>query len=213
MMTWVVLGSASTGRLGVLRQAGVAPLVVVSGVDEDAIIAGLGDAAPGLVVNELAAAKADDVVTRLPAAVATDCVVIGCDSMLLLNGRLCGKPGTPEVAREQWLAMSGQTGQLYTGHAVIAVRDRSVSHRVVETAVTTVHFATPTAEDLEAYLATGEPLGVAGGFTLDGLGGWFIDRIEGDPSNVIGLSLPLLRRLLAAAGVSVTDLWKASASV
>ncbi|WP_084388649.1 Maf family protein [Mycolicibacterium brisbanense] len=213
MMTRVVLGSASTGRLGVLRQAGIEPLVVVSGVDEDAIIAGLGDAAPGLVVGELAAAKADDVVTRLPAVIATDCVVIGCDSMLFLNGRLSGKPGTPELAREQWLAMSGQAGQLYTGHAVVTVRDGSVSHRISETAVTTVHFATPTAEDLEAYLATGEPLGVAGGFTLDGLGGWFVDRIEGDPSNVIGLSLPLLRRMLADAGVSVADLWKASASV
>lgn len=109
--------------------------------------------------------------------------------------------------------MSGQAGQLYTGHAVVTVRTGSVRHRIIETAVTTVHFATPTAEDLEAYLATGEPLGVAGGFTLDGLGGWFVDRIEGDPSNVIGLSLPVLRRMLADAGVSVGDLWTASASV
>jgi septum formation protein len=209
-MTRVVLGSASTGRLGVLRQAGIAPLVVVSGVDEDAIIAGLGDAAPEQVVSELAAAKADDVVTRLPAAVTSDCVVIGCDSMLFLDGRLCGKPGTAEVAREQWQAMSGQAGQLYTGHAVITVRGGSVGHRIVETAVTTVHFATPAPEDLEAYLGTGEPLGVAGGFTLDGLGGWFVDRVEGDPSNVIGLSLPLLRRMLASAEVSIAELWKTS---
>jgi septum formation protein len=211
-MTQVVLGSASKGRLGVLRQAGINPLVVVSGVDEDAIIAGLGDAAPERVVGELAAAKADDVVTRLPAAVAADCVVIGCDSMLLLDGRLSGKPGTCEVARERWLAMSGQAGLLHTGHTVIIVRDGSVSRRITETAVTTVHFATPTAEDLQAYLDSGEPLGVAGGFTLDGLGGWFIDRIEGDPSNVIGLSLPLLRRMLASAGVSIAELWKTSAS-
>lgn len=210
-MTRVVLGSASTGRLGVLRQAGIAPLVVVSGVDEDAIIAALDNAAPGQVVGELAAAKADDVVTRLPAAIASDCVVIGCDSMLFLDGRLCGKPGTAEVAREQWQAMSGQVAQLYTGHAVVTVRDGSVGHRIIETAVTTVHFATPTPEDLEAYLGTGEPLGVAGGFTLDGLGGWFVDRIEGDPSNVIGLSLPLLRRMLVAAGVSIAELWEKSA--
>jgi septum formation protein len=207
----VVLGSASTGRLGVLHQAGIAPLVVVSGVDEDAIIAGLGDAAPARVVSELAAAKADDVVTRLPAAVASDCVVIGCDSMLFLDGRLCGKPGTGAAAREQWQEMSGQVAQLYTGHAVITLRDGSVGHRIVETAVTTVHFATPAADDLEAYLDTGEPLGVAGGFTLDGLGSWFVDRIEGDPSNVIGLSLPLLRRMLASAEVSIADLWKTSA--
>jgi septum formation protein len=209
-MPQVVLGSASAGRLGVLRQAGIAPLVVVSGVDEDAIIAGLGDVAPGRVVGELAAAKADDVVTRLPAAVASDCVVIGCDSMLFLDGRLCGKPGTADVARGQWQEMSGQAAQLYTGHAVITLRDGSVRHRLVETAFTTVHFATPAAEDLEAYLGSGEPLGVAGGFTLDGLGGWFVDRIEGDPSNVIGLSLPLLRRMLAASGVSIADLWKTS---
>ncbi len=210
LMTRVVLGSASSGRLGVLRHAGIDPLVVVSGVDEDAIIAGLGDAQPDHVVGELAVAKADDVVTRLPAEIASDCVVIGCDSMLFLNGRLCGKPGTAEVARQQWHAMSGQAGRLYTGHAVITVRDGSVGDRIVETAATTVYFATPTDQDLDAYLGTGEPLGVAGGFTLDGLGGWFVDRIDGDPSNVIGLSLPLLRRMLATAGLSIAGLWQNS---
>lgn len=208
LMTRVVLGSASSGRLGVLRHAGIDPVVVVSGVDEDAIIAGLGNAPPDHVVGELAVAKADDVVNRLPAEIASDCVVIGCDSMLFLNDRLYGKPGTAEVARQQWLAMSGQAGRLYTGHAVITVRDGSVGHRIVETAATTVHFATPTDEDLDAYLGTGEPLGVAGGFTLDGLGGWFVDRIDGDPSNVIGVSLPLLRRMLATAGLSIADLWQ-----
>lgn len=202
-----MLGSASSGRLGVLRQAGIDPLVVVSGVDEDAVIATLGDAPPEQVVSALAGAKADDVLTRLPSEVAVACVVIGCDSMLYLDGRLCGKPGSVDVARRQWQAMSGRTAQLYTGHAVIAVRDRSVRHRAVETAVTTVHFASPSDADLEAYLNSGEPLGVAGGFTLDGLGGWFVDRIEGDPSNVIGLSLPLVRRMLASAGVSVGMLW------
>ncbi|WP_410506896.1 Maf family protein [[Mycobacterium] appelbergii] len=206
-MGQVVLGSASSGRLGVLRQAGIDPLVVVSGVDEDAVIAALGDAGPEQVVGALAAAKADDVVTRLPAEVAADCIVIGCDSMLYLDGRLCGKPGTVDAARRQWHAMSGRTGQLHTGHALITVRDRSVTNRLVESAVTAVHFASPSDADLDAYLNSGEPLGVAGGFTIDGLGSWFVDRIEGDPSNVIGLSLPLLRRMLAAAGVSVGALW------
>ncbi|BDY30350.1 Maf family protein [Mycolicibacterium mageritense] len=210
-MTRVVLGSASSGRLGVLRQAGVDPVVVVSGVDEDAVIAAVGDAPPEQVVGALAAAKADDVVTRLPAAIAEDCVVIGCDSMLYLDGALCGKPGTVDAARRQWRVMAGQSAQLHTGHALVAVRNRAVVSRKVESAVTTVHFAKPSAADLEAYLDSGEPLGVAGGFTLDGLGSWFVERIDGDPSNVIGLSLPLLRRMLAAAGVSVAELWEHSA--
>ncbi|MCV7068725.1 septum formation inhibitor Maf [Mycolicibacterium farcinogenes] len=206
-MTRVVLGSASTGRLGVLRQAGLDPLVVVSGVDEDAVIASLADAPPERVVSGLAAAKADEVLTRLPAALAADCVVIGCDSMLFLDGRLCGKPGDVDTARRQWQTMAGRTAQLYTGHAVLAVRDGAVAHRVVDTGITAVRFGSPSEADLEAYLRTGEPLGVAGGFTLDGMGGWFVDGIEGDPSNVIGLSLPLLRRMLAAAGISIAQLW------
>lgn len=209
-MTRVVLGSASTGRLGVLRQAGLDPLVVVSGVDEDAVMASLAGAAPEQVVSGLAAAKADAVFTHLPAAVADDCVLIGCDSMLLLDGQLCGKPGDVDTARRQWQTMAGRTAQLYSGHAVLVVRDGSVVHRAADTGITAVHFGSPTDADLEAYLRSGEPLGVAGGFTLDGLGGWFIDGIDGDPSNVIGLSLPLLRRMLAGAGLSVAQLWNAA---
>ncbi|MGV0779667.1 Maf family protein [Mycolicibacterium peregrinum] len=212
-MTRVVLGSASTGRLGVLRQAGLDPLVVVSGVDEDAVIASLADAPPERVVSALAAAKADEVLTHVPAAVSADCVVIGCDSMLFLDGRLCGKPGDVDTARQQWQAMAGRTAQLYSGHAVLVVRDGAVAHRLADTGVTAVHFGSPTESDLEAYLRSGEPLGVAGGFTLDGLGGWFVEGIEGDPSNVIGLSLPLLRRMLAECGLSVARLWEASAQL
>jgi septum formation protein len=206
-MTRVVLGSASTGRLGVLRQAGLDPLVVVSGVDEDAVIASLADAPPERVVSGLAAAKADEVFSHVPAAIAADCVVIGCDSMLFLDGRLCGKPGDVDSARRQWQTMAGRTAALYSGHAVLVVRDGAVTHRLADTGVTAVHFGSPTEADLDAYLSSGEPLGVAGGFTIDGLGGWFVEGIEGDPSNVIGLSLPLLRRMLAAAGVSVAALW------
>jgi septum formation protein len=209
-MTRVVLGSASTGRLAVLRNAGVDPLVIVSGVDEDAVIAALPGAAPETVVRALAEAKADDVVTRLPADVAADCVVIGCDSMLLLDGRLCGKPGTAAAALAQWQAMAGGSGDLLTGHSVLRVSAGSVVSRAAETGATTVRFGSPSAADLQAYIAHGEPLGVAGGFTLDGLGGWFVDRIEGDPSNVIGVSLPLLRRLLDRVGLPPSALWRAA---
>jgi septum formation protein len=206
-VTHLVLGSASAGRLSVLRKAGVEPTVIVSDVDEDAVLAAVAGAAPEVAVAALARAKADAVAAQVPAFLAADCVVIGCDSMLLLDGRLCGKPGTPERARAQWRAMAGQHADLLTGHALIRLRDGVIDNSTCETACTTVHFGQPSDSELEAYLASGEPLGVAGGFTLDGLGGWFIDRIDGDPSNVIGLSLPLVRRLLAGLGVSIADVW------
>jgi len=210
-MTRVVLGSASPGRLKVLRQAGIDPLVVVSGVDEDAVIAALGsDTSPDDVVRSLAEAKADQVVTILDARVAADCVVISCDSMLYIDGRLVGKPASADAARNQWRSMGGRSGQLYTGHCLLRLLDGKVSQRAVESSVTTVHFGTPTTADLEAYLDSGEPFSVAGGFTLDGLGGWFVDRIEGDPSNVIGLSLPLTGALLQRVGLSVAELWTAN---
>jgi septum formation protein len=207
----VVLGSASPGRLKVLRQAGIDPLVVVSGIDEDAVIAALGpDASPGDVVRILAQAKADHVAATLDDAVAADCVVIGCDSMLYIDGQLVGKPASAEAARNQWLSMGGNAGQLYTGHCLLRLLDGRPVQQASESATTTVHFANPTAADLHAYVGSGEPLGVAGGFTLDGWGGWFVDRIEGDPSNVIGLSLPLTRSLLQRVGLSVAQLWQDS---
>ncbi len=205
-MTRVVLGSASTGRLGVLRSAGVEPVVIVSGVDEDAILAD-HPGTPAEVVLALAEAKAHDVVSKVPADLAADCVVIGCDSMLLLDGQLCGKPGTAEAARAQWQAQAGKSGVLLTGHCVIRLDDGADHRMVSETDSTTVHFAKPSDADVEAYIASGEPLAVAGGFTLDGLGGWFVDSIEGNPSNVIGLSLPTLRKLLAQVGASVSRVW------
>ncbi|HWF69199.1 MAG TPA: nucleoside triphosphate pyrophosphatase [Mycobacterium sp.] len=207
-MTRVVLGSASPGRLKVLRQAGIDPLVVVSGVDEDAVIVALGsDASPADVVRILAQAKADQVAANLDDAIAADCVVIGCDSMLYLDGQLVGKPASADMARSQWQSMSGRSGQLYTGHCLLRLLDGNPIQRVSESSATTVHFAEPAAVDLEAYIGSGEPLAVAGGFTLDGLGGWFIDRIDGDPSNVIGLSLPLTATLLQRVGLSVAELW------
>lgn len=209
-MTRLVLASASAGRLKVLRQAGVEPLVMVSGVDEDAVVARVGpDASPDDVVCALAAAKAERVAGQLDGAIAADCVVLGCDSLLDLDGRLCGKPGSADAAADQWRLMGGQSGRLHTGHCLLRLRDGSVSHRQVESARTTVRFATPGEADLRAYVAHGEPLQVAGAFTLDGLGGWFVDGIEGDPANVIGVSLPLLRAMLGRAGLSVAAMWSA----
>jgi septum formation protein len=207
-MTPLVLGSASPGRLKVLRQAGIDPLVLVSGVDEDAVIAALGsNTSPGDVVRILAQAKADQVAANLDDTVAADCVVIGCDSMLCIDGRLVGKPASADAARSQWQSMGGRSGQLYTGHCLLRLLDGNPIRRASESSATTVHFANPTAADLEAYIGSGEPLAVAGGFTLDGLGGWFVDRIEGDPSTVIGLSLPLTATLLQRVGLSVAELW------
>ncbi|MCV7149895.1 Maf family protein [Mycolicibacterium pyrenivorans] len=207
-MTRFVLGSASSGRLRVLRQAGIDPLVVVSKVDEDALLASLD---PGLppeaVVASLANSKAVSVAAQLPNDVASDCVVIGCDSMLYRDDRLWGKPGSAEAARKQWLAMAGTTGHLLTGHAMLRISDGVITHADSETASTTVYFGAPTDDELASYIACGEPINVAGAFTLDGLGGWFIERIEGDPSNVIGLSLPLVHLMLRKAGLFIGDLW------
>ena len=213
-MTRVVLGSASPGRRKVLRQAGIDSLVMVSGIDEELVTSGLGpDASPADVVCALAQAKAEQVAAELAdqdAGVAADCVVIGCDSMLYIDGRLCGKPETVTAARQLWQSMAGRAGQLYTGHCIIRMLNNESVHQDAQTSVTTVHFGTPSSDDLEAYLSSGESLRVAGGFTLDGLGGWFVDGVDGDPSNVIGVSLPLLRSLLHRVGVSVAALWAAN---
>jgi nucleoside triphosphate pyrophosphatase len=188
----------------VLRNAGIDPLVQVSGVDEDAIIAGLpADAGPARTVATLADAKA-----RVVAADHTDAVVVGCDSMLFQGGQLVGKPGTPERATERWERMAGGTGELLTGHAVLRVRDGAVTAVATGTVSTTIRFGKPSAEELAAYVSTGEPLSVAGGFTLDGYGGWFVEGMDGDPSSVIGISLPLTRRLLREVDVAVVDLWR-----
>lgn len=207
-MTRLVLGSASTGRLRVLRQSGIDPLVVVSDVDEDTVLAALDpETPPEAVVAKLANAKAVDVAAKLPADVTADCVVLGCDSMLYLDDQLRGKPGSADAALQQWRAMAGATGHLLTGHALLRISGGVISHTNSETRSTAVHFADPSEDELAAYVTSGEPINVAGAFTLDGLGGWFIDRIEGDPSNVIGISLPLVRRMLAAAGMSIADVW------
>ncbi|MFG1793930.1 Maf family protein [Nocardia sp. NPDC049149] len=211
-MTRFVLASASPARREVLRSAGIDPIVRVSDVDEDAVAAALPDGTPpDVIVVELAKAKAAAVAATI-LDLSADHVVVGCDSMLLVDGELQGKPHTAEVARARWGEMAGRSADLVTGHCVLRYRDSELTAEAVDCSSTTVHFAKPEPDELDAYLATGEPLQVAGAFTLDGLGGWFVDRIEGDPSSVIGIGLPLLRRLLGDVGVSVTQLWGHPAS-
>ncbi|MDN8580138.1 nucleoside triphosphate pyrophosphatase [Corynebacterium bovis] len=237
----LVLASSSPSRLSVLRSAGVEPLVVVPGTDEDAAVAALRatapDPTPADIVTHLARAKATAVARMLREGTAgvqapADAVILAGDSMLLIDGELQGKPHTEEATVDRWRHQRGRTAELVTGHCVIvpgtgapdATRtpDAAISPApgtgtpdgpdapgAVETGTSTtrVHFADVTDDEIRAYARTGEPWGCAGAFTLEALGGWFIDRIEGDPSGVIGLSLPLVRRLLARRHLSVTDLW------
>ena len=195
----LVLASASPARLALLRQAGLAPEVVVSDVDESAVTA----PRVGELVALLAAAKASAVAGR-----EDDALVVGADSLLEFRGQPMGKPADAADARERWRRMGGRSGVLHTGQALFDVRGGSVEARDVVVTSTVVHFAAPTAEELEAYLATGEPLAVAGAFTLDGLGAPFVRRIEGDPAAVVGLSLTALREQLRRRGLTVTDLWR-----
>ncbi|MFD4167003.1 nucleoside triphosphate pyrophosphatase [Streptomyces sp. ZG43] len=194
----VVLASASPARLGLLRQAGLAPEVIVSGVDEEALTAD----SPGALALVLAEAKAAAVALRPEAA---GSVLIGCDSVLDLDGLALGKPADTEDATARWKAMRGRNGVLRTGHCVI---DTASGRRASATASTTVRFGEPSDEEIAAYVASGEPLHVAGAFTLDGRSAPFIDGIDGDPGNVIGLSLPLLRRLLTELDLAITDFWE-----
>lgn len=201
-MTYVVLASQSPGRLGVLRNAGVEPQVRVSNVDEEAIEAAMPAATPAELCLALARAKAEVVAADYAADPAA--IVIGCDSVFDVDGQAFSKPDSPEQAWQRWALMMGRAGTLRTGHWLIRP---ATGEAVGAVASTIVHMGDPTHAELAAYLATGEPLRVAGGFTLDALGGAFVDGIEGDPSNVVGLSLPTLRRLLLDLGVTWTDLW------
>ena len=194
-MPALVLASSSPARLAVLRAAGLQPEVIVSGVDEGAYTAGTPAELAGLLAQAKAAAVASG---------RADGLVIGCDSLLDLDGRALGKPASAGEALARWRAMSGRTGTLVTGHCVI---NAATGQRAAAVAATRVRFGTPSQQEIAAYVASGEPLAVAGAFTLDGRGGWFVDGIDGDHGTVLGLSLPLLRRLLAELGISLTSLW------
>lgn len=194
----IILASQSPSRASILRGAGVEPILCPAHVDEAALIESLGDAAPAEIVSQLAVAKAQKIAPDFP-----DDVVIGGDSMLLLDGTLQGKPHTVEATIDRWEQQAGKTAELLTGHCVIWGDQVHV-----ETSRTTVRFAQATMADIRAYANTGEPLACAGAFTLEAIGGWFIDRIEGDPSSVIGLSLPVVRRGLYSFGLSVSQFWE-----
>lgn len=191
-----VLASSSAGRLRVLQQAGIDPEVVVSGVAETT-----GDGLDtATIASVLAERKAAAVARMRPGA-----LVLGCDSLLECDQAVFGKPASAGEAVSMWHRLSGREATLFTGHCLI---EPGTGRRVREVAGTVVRFGTPTEAELAAYAASGEPLSLAGAFSIEGLGAPFIEGIDGDPGNVIGLSLPLLRRMLASLGVAITDLWR-----
>lgn len=194
-----VLASASPARRRLLQSAGIEPVVCVSDFDESQIQ--LSD--PASLVQTLAQRKAETVAAQFESA-----LILGCDSLLLVNGEIYGKPDSPESAIARWQKMSGQVGDLYTGHALI-----DLSHRrtLIRCQVTRVCFAQMSDHAIKAYVATGEPLKCAGCFALEGRGGLFVEKIEGCHSNVIGLSLPLLRQMLDQLGYDITDFWQLTA--
>jgi septum formation protein len=213
-----VLGSASPARLATLRRAGVSPYVLVSDVDEDFVVAQavsrFGELPAEDVALVLAREKCEAVSRRLgeddcPQDAPGNALVLGCDSVLELNGEVHGKPANEAEAMSRWQQMRGTSGVLHTAHWLIDDRDDSdggTGATMGAVASTTVHFAQVSDAEISAYVATGEPLQVAGGFTIDGLGGPFISGIEGDHHNVVGISLPLLRGMLSDIGVGWFDL-------
>ncbi|EYR63432.1 septum formation inhibitor Maf [Actinotalea ferrariae CF5-4] len=219
-MPSLLLASASPARRATLRAAGIEPHVLVSGVDEDAVLAGarerFGALDPVDAVLLLANAKADDVAARLEDGetpsdhdgdLPEDLLVLGCDSLLDLDGEALGKPRDADDAVARWRRMRGRSGLLHTGHWLVDLRPDSPPATLGATSTTVVHFADVSDAEIAAYVATGEPLAVAGAFTVDGRGGAFVRGIEGDHHGVVGLSLPVLRDLLLQVDLSVTDLW------
>ncbi len=220
----LLLASASPARLVTLRNAGIEPSVFVSSVDEDEALATAR--ARGIVTDHvgavllLARVKAEDVEATLRAEgrLLPD-FIVGCDSMLELDGEIMGKPNTAEVAKERWLQMRGRSGLLHTGHWLIDMRGQRESDPEPEpeaigggeglgaTSTTKVHFADLSEAEIDAYIATGEPLKVAGAFTIDGLGGAYVRALEGDHHGVVGISLPTLRELLARRNVAIHEFW------
>ncbi|WP_422771770.1 Maf family protein [Plantactinospora sp. WMMC1484] len=227
----VVLASASPARRKLLQAAGIEPEVLVSGVDESQV----DHSTPEALSLTLAQLKTQTVAGRIttdaghgastgtgtgnglstgpaisPSAPQPRTLVLGCDSVLAFDGEILGKPADADEAVRRWRAMRGRSGVLHTGHCLI---DLPSGREVARVAATTVHFAAISDDEIAAYVATGEPLQVAGAFTIDGLGGPFVERVQGDPGTVIGLSLPLFRAMLGEVDLRITDLWTAAAHV
>jgi septum formation protein len=205
----LILASASPARLATLRNAGLNPIVRVSNVDEEAIEASMAAATPSEIAQALAQAKCEKVTQELANnnELTPNTIVIGCDSVFELNGKPYGKPENASQAKSRWQKMMNTTGILHTGHYVTftnQVGDRTTAEA---TASTQVHLGELSDAEMDAYVDSGEPFAVAGGFTLDGLGGAFVQGVTGDPSNVVGISLPTVRKLLTELGITWTDLW------
>jgi len=201
------LASTSPARLATLRAAGVEPVLLTSGVDEDAVAAAAGPLTPPELVQLLARTKAEAVVGSFVDADPIDGFILGGDSAFELDGQVFGKPLRAEVARERWLAQRGRTGLLHSGHWLIDHRGGTTNGAVGGVSTASVTFADVTESEIDAYIGTGEPLLVAGAFTIDSLGGPFISRVEGDPHAVVGLSLALVRELLLEFDVAWPTLW------
>jgi septum formation protein len=199
-MTKLVLASTSPARKRLLTDAGLRFELDSPELPEEELVAELGLEHSEAIVGTLSRAKAEAVAGRHANA-----LVLGCDSALQFRGESLGKPLTAEVASDRWRKLRGSSGELYSGHWLI---DTTTGNGVGAVTVTTVHFANISDAELEAYIATGEPLQVAGAFTIDGLGGAFIERIDGDYHTVVGLSLQKLRELVGELGYSYTSFWR-----
>ena len=191
-----VLASASPARLKLLQMVGIEPLVCVSDFDEEQIQ--IEEAAE--LVQTLAKCKAETVATQFD-----DALVLGCDSVLTVNHHIYGKPESPQVALARWRGMRGRMGKIYTGHALVDLKQQ---RQIIRCGITNVYFADISDRTIASYIATGEPLKCAGGFALEGKGGMFVEKIEGCHSNVIGLSLPLLNQMLKNLGYNITNFWQ-----
>ncbi|MFM2429200.1 MAG: Septum formation protein Maf [Cyanobacteriota bacterium] len=209
MMPRFILASQSPARRRLLQQAGIEPECMPSQFDEDAIVS----PNPAHLVETLAIGKAQVIADRLAAdrlsnPGPTGAVILGCDSVLAINGEIHGKPDHIDQAIARWQYMRGRVGELYTGHALIQIQPDGTTRSLVRSAMTQVHFAQPTDRQIAAYVATGEPLQCAGCFALEGKGSLFVAQLQGCHTNVIGLSMPLLNQMLGELGLDVTNFWR-----